>query len=898
MSGSLTACLERLQRNGEGDNSDKGDDSDDDDVSSSSSEATQDNELVRRIDVLERELAVNPMQYDKHLQLLKLLRGSPDLDRLRDARERMQSQYPLSVKLWTDWLKDEIPIAQISREAFSYVINLFDKAVSDYQSVQIWQLYAEFSASQMHQWGENGTSMLRQVYERAIEEVGVHFGEGDKIWELYIAMETMVFMGLQELQQTDGEDKQEEIREQVRVQYDHISKLYRMRLSIPMIPHNITIIQAREWDTDAVPDADTLRKVEDMYQTLLPHETTLNCTNNRNTIELYRAYMLAEQSIGADTDRIVCMYERCLAAHPLNEGVWIEYMRYCDKQVVKTAKLESVHFRAIRNVPWSRECWIGYMRHREKSGSAVEEIMTSVVQINFPNCTDLLEIIIEYISYLLRNNTNNNDVISHIAKYSDLLQERQGIEGDSKDKLKQMMLELIVRNGDVNEARKQWEDVILRHQDEVWFWFKYADFERHHGDVELERNVLLRGVANSKRPKELCDRLLEFERLNGTLNQVITAEEKCVIRESKVTEFAESSEGLFQSRQVLRAARKRVKRGAELVSRVDMNKKGIKGKKIIKERTRKVIKIAESSGSEDGVKSKQVRDVTMETPKKEQALPPVQESSSVMDTSQDPVPPQDQSNTVFISNLPYGASRDKIREIFVVCGEIVNIRLESKRNQSEFLGFGYVQFKEIESVTSALKLDRTMMNDRLLYVTRFVSKSCPIDMRPQKYDRVLDKKTLYLNKLPFDLDRGKLEEIVGGYGGVKQVRLMTTRKGKAKGWAYVEFEEETSAAKALLGLDQLQIGDNKISASISNPPPSKKRDDWITRKETGVKKVEHKKEPIPEQGKPTRKGLHDRKTQVMLLPRSVKLHTQGDVEMEQEISKGMSNEDFRQMMKK
>ena len=165
-------------------------------------------------------------------------------------------------------------------------------------------------------------------------------------------------------------------------------------------------------------------------------------------------------------------------------------------------------------------------------------------------------------------------------------------------------------------------------------------------------------------------------------------------------------------------------------------------------------------------------------PSKTLEKPSVSDAGAVMDVAQDPLPPQDQFNTIFLSNLPYGASRDKIREIFSVCGDIVNIRLEARRNLTGFVGFGYVQFKECDSVGKALKLDRTMLRDRLLYVTRFVQKSCPVDMRPQKYDRVLDKKTLYLNRLPFEMNREKLEEIVGGYGGVKDVRLITTRKGQ------------------------------------------------------------------------------------------------------------------------
>ena len=119
--------------------------------------------------------------------------------------------------------------------------------------------------------------------------------------------------------------------------------------------------------------------------------------------------------------------------------------------------------------------------------------------------------------------------------------------------------------------------------------------------------------------------------------------------------------------------------------------------------------------------------------------------------------------------------------------------------------------------------------------------------------------------------------------------------GKARGWAYVEFEEESSAAKALLGLDQLQIGENKISVSISNPPPSKKREDWLTRKEGGVRKKNEK--PTLEPEKTVRKGPFERKTQVMLLPRSVRV--QDEFEMDQgEGKQGLSNEDFKKMLSK
>ena len=130
-----------------------------------------------------------------------------------------------------------------------------------------------------------------------------------------------------------------------------------------------------------------INRVEDMYQTLLPHETSLLSTKSP-IIDTYRVYMLAEQSLGADPNRIVCLYERCLAVYPLNDSVWIEYTRYCDSQVKEITKIESVYSRALRNVPWTKECWIGAMRIQERIGGGMDKIsnlFVSATEINLPN---------------------------------------------------------------------------------------------------------------------------------------------------------------------------------------------------------------------------------------------------------------------------------------------------------------------------------------------------------------------------------------------------------------------------------------------------------------------------------------------------------------------------------
>ena len=54
------------------------------------------------------------------------------------------------------------------------------------------------------------------------------------------------------------------------------------------------------------------------------------------------------------------------------------------------------------------------------------------------------------------------------------------------------------------------------------------------------------------------------------------------------------------------------------------------------------------------------------------------------------------------------------------------------------------------------------------------------------------------------------------------MRIVTYRNGKSKGLAYVDFEDEQSASKALIQTDGMLIGDFQISVAISNPPKKNK----------------------------------------------------------------------------
>jgi len=67
-------------------------------------------------------------------------------------------------------------------------------------------------------------------------------------------------------------------------------------------------------------------------------------------------------------------------------------------------------------------------------------------------------------------------------------------------------------------------------------------------------------------------------------------------------------------------------------------------------------------------------------------------------------------------------TEEAIYSHFDQCGEIENVRLIRDNKTGVGKGFGYVQFKTVDSIDLALKLDATKMGERKIRVSRAVKK--------------------------------------------------------------------------------------------------------------------------------------------------------------------------------
>lgn len=80
---------------------------------------------------------------------------------------------------------------------------------------------------------------------------------------------------------------------------------------------------------------------------------------------------------------------------------------------------------------------------------------------------------------------------------------------------------------------------------------------------------------------------------------------------------------------------------------------------------------------------------------------------------------KESSKSIFIGNLPYSADEEKVRELFSVCGEIINVRIVRNPKSGIGKGFGFVTFADKSGVMFALKQHNKMVLDtRTLRVSR------------------------------------------------------------------------------------------------------------------------------------------------------------------------------------
>ncbi|XP_047447825.1 squamous cell carcinoma antigen recognized by T-cells 3 [Mugil cephalus] len=808
-----------------------------DDEEDDSSEDEKENEA--EIQRLEEQLSINAFDYNCHVDLIKLLKQEGELLRLRKARQKMSELFPLTEEIWLDWLKDEIRLTEEepNREK---VYELFERAIKDYICPEIWLEYAQYSIGGMGSPG--GIDKVRAIFERAVTAVGLHMTKGQTVWEAYREFENAI---LSTVQPPPGRIPTREEQELLKTQLERIHTLFRRQLAIPLMDMEATYAEYEEWSEHGVAETvkhqykkalQQLEKCKSFEESLLVAETP--------KLSEYQAYIEFELKEG-DPARIQITFERALAENCLVPDMWTKYNTYLDRQLKIKDLVISTHERAVRNCPWTMGLWKSYLLALERHGAdhqTVSDVFEKALNAGFIQATDYVEIWQAYLDYLRRR-------VDFSKESSKELEELRGAFSRSLDYMKQDVEERFGESGDpsciimqiwariealhcknIQKARELWDNIMTKGNAKFAnMWLEYYNLERAYGDPVHCRKALHRAVqCTSDYPEHVCEVLLTFERVEGSLEDWDVAVQKTETRLNRVNEqrakVAEKEANLARQEEDRAEQRRKAK------SEKKTQKKFQHGSRAGEKRKAEQDDYQDEWNEDSATKRPRgngdhTTDEYMETEtglhgrNAPPGFKPGNKKAPVQRPDDDKPELRNDNTSVFVSNLAYTLEEpeEKLRTLFETCGPVKQIR-PIFSNKGTFKGYGYVQFESLVSVNEALKLDRREVEGRPMFVSPCVDKNKNPDFKVFKYNTSMEKHKIFISGLPFSCTKEQLEEICKDHGTIKEVRLVTYRSGKPKGLAYVEFADESQASQAVLKLDGIEVEGNKISVAISNPP--------------------------------------------------------------------------------
>uniref|UniRef100_A0A8C5FWB1 Spliceosome associated factor 3, U4/U6 recycling protein n=1 Tax=Gadus morhua TaxID=8049 RepID=A0A8C5FWB1_GADMO len=534
----------------------------------------------------------------------------------------------------------------------------------------------------------------------------------------------------------------------------------------------------------------------------------------------YQAYIEYELKEG-DPARIQIIFERALAENCLVPDMWAKYNNYLDRQLKIKDLVLPAHERAVRNCPWTMGLWKCYLLALERHGAEhdiVRDVFEKALEAGFIQATDYVEIWQVYLDYLRRRvdfcKESSKELEELRAAFSRALdylkldvEERFSESGDPSCTIMQIWAKIEAHHcKNIQKARELWDSIMTKGNAKFAnMWLEYYNLERAYGDAHHCRKALHRAVqCSSDYPEHVCEVLLTFERVEGSLEDWDAAVQKTDTRLGRLKEQqAKVGAPLTPAQQQTGSGQRGAgDEGAEEDMEMEM---GLFGRKTPAARTK----------GPPGAKKPQ-----------QQASTPGSASASSTKAKPDEKPElRNDNNSVFISNLAYTLAEpeQKLKALFECCGPVDQVRPVFSK-AGVFKGYGYIQFESKASVPAALKLDRQEVEGRPMFVSPCVDKNTNPDFKVFKYNSAIEKHKVFISGLPFSCTKPQLEELCKSHGTVKDVRLVTYRSGKPKGLAYVEFADEAQASHAVLKLDGTVVDDNQISVSISNPPRKNLKD--------------------------------------------------------------------------
>ncbi|EDL99596.1 heterogeneous nuclear ribonucleoprotein D, isoform CRA_f [Rattus norvegicus] len=156
---------------------------------------------------------------------------------------------------------------------------------------------------------------------------------------------------------------------------------------------------------------------------------------------------------------------------------------------------------------------------------------------------------------------------------------------------------------------------------------------------------------------------------------------------------------------------------------------------------------------------------------------------------------------MFIGGLSWDTTKKDLKDYFSKFGDVVDCTLKLDPITGRSRGFGFVLFKESESVDKVMDQKEHKLNGKV------------IDPKRAKAMKTKEPvKKIFVGGLSPDTPEEKIREYFGGFGEVESIELpMDNKTNKRRGFCFITFKEEEPVKKIMekkyhnVGLSKCEI---------------------------------------------------------------------------------------------
>ncbi|XP_024151768.1 RNA polymerase-associated protein LEO1 [Oryzias melastigma] len=171
---------------------------------------------------------------------------------------------------------------------------------------------------------------------------------------------------------------------------------------------------------------------------------------------------------------------------------------------------------------------------------------------------------------------------------------------------------------------------------------------------------------------------------------------------------------------------------------------------------------------------------------------------------EEPVP----GSTLFIKNLSFSTTEEKLQETFSKCGKVKFCSISKKKDKSGkmlSMGYGFVQYQSAEGAQKALRqLQHCTVDDHQLElkISDRATRATEVSRKKKQVEKKQTGSKILVRNVPFQATVREIRELFCTFGELKTVRLpkKAAGSGNHRGFGFIDFITKQDAKKAFAAL--------------------------------------------------------------------------------------------------